>query len=152
MCVFRALQKSTSIPVHLSVSRTNEVGLPPGLRPKHNFTSTASNGGHQTGIENVFFLLCSIQFSRFHFGFLKLDSQKTEHFIQMKYLKGNPNSKFLLNQKGGILHFFLFLNGIFWHFVCLCFDFFVNCREQVVFGNTNFKILPKELEHASHLV
>ena len=39
--VFRALQKSTSIPVHLSVSRTNEVGLPPGLRPKHNLTSTA---------------------------------------------------------------------------------------------------------------
>jgi len=46
-----ALQKSTSIPVHLSVSRTNEVGLPPGLRPKHNFTSTASNGGHQTGLD-----------------------------------------------------------------------------------------------------
>jgi len=47
-----ALQKSTSIPVHLSVSRTNEVGLPFSLRPHHHPTSAAaSNGGHQTGLD-----------------------------------------------------------------------------------------------------
>ena len=84
LCVFRALQKSTSIPVHLSVSRTNEVGLPPGLRPKHNFTSTVSNGGHQTGLENNFYIY--LVFFILTFSTSDLESQKD---IQNILFKGN---------------------------------------------------------------
>ena len=54
--VFRALQKSTSIPVHLSVSKTNAIGLPFSLRPHHNPSAAASNGGHQTGLEIIFYV------------------------------------------------------------------------------------------------
>ena len=48
----RALRKSNSIPVHLTVSSNNEVSLPPSLRPQ-NSTSAAKlvNSGHQTGLD-----------------------------------------------------------------------------------------------------
>ena len=45
----RALRKSNSIPVHLTVSSNNEVSLPPSLRPQN--STSAVNSGHQTGLD-----------------------------------------------------------------------------------------------------
>ena len=139
LCVFRALQKSTSIPVHLSVSRTNEVGLPPGLRPKHNLTSTASNGAHQTGLENNFHTYKIQSFSFWLIWNLK----KPKEIQKLQLLKKSHPPFFRLNF--WMAYFLTFLS-----FYILI--FFVNCKEQVVFRNTNPKILPKELEDAFFLV
>ena len=52
MYIFRALRKSNSIPVHLTVSSNNEIGLPPGLRPQHSQLSGSLGGpGGQTGLD-----------------------------------------------------------------------------------------------------
>ena len=121
LCFFRALQKSTSIPVHLSVSRTNEVGLPPGLRPKHNLTSTASNGGHQTGLRNNFYTY-TIQFFSFWLCQILIWNLKKPKEIQNILFHGNIKKGTPI-QKLQLTKCWIFGWHIFWHFCLLCFVF-----------------------------